>query len=153
MRESFPTIKHIEQQSSKNLVAAIIRHHRRMLVVHNIKYGLRIEPPGGKTKEGETPEDAVKREVMEELGMTIKPVSLIGIYTTHSPEGSFDVRTYDCNIIEGEPQAGLEPGKIGGFEWLDADALTALSNNPLSALVPNLRAALNDILHLLNESD
>lgn len=152
MSEILPIIE-AEPQPRKNLVAAIIRRHRRMLVVHNIKYGLRIEPPGGKTKEGETPEDAIRREVLEELGMIIEPVSLIGIYTTHSPEGSFDVHTYDCDILEGEPQIGLEPGKIGGFEWLDADTLMALSSDPASGLVPNVRAALKDILHLLNESN
>ncbi len=127
------------EQPRRQLVAVLVVRDRKVLLVHNIKHGLRIEPPGGKLEPGETPEDAAKRETQEELGMNIAIGSLLGIYQTHTPEGTFTVHTYLCSSSD-DPVPDLEPHKIGGFHWYTHDEL-----RNLEALVPNMQAALQDL--------
>ncbi len=74
-------------------------------MVHNIKHKcLRIEPPGGKKKDKEAWEQAVAREVKEELGMKVFPKRLFGIYGTHFPEGQLSLSTCIFAIFWKESQ-------------------------------------------------
>lgn len=78
----------------RDMVAGLIVKGRKLLLVHNIKSGLRIEPPGGKKKEAESWKEAVERELREELGIRVRVKAFFGEYDTHSPEGEFRVRLY-----------------------------------------------------------
>lgn len=124
----------------RQLVASVILEEGKFLMVDNIKDGLRVEPTGGKIHPGETKEDAARREAREELGIEIEILRELGIFQTESPEGTFDVHTLLCRIHSGEPQLGLEPKKIGGFEWYTLEEL-----RQCEALVPNMKAALGAI--------
>lgn len=129
------------------LAAALIIEDRKLLLVYNIKGAeVRMEPPGGKvkTEKGETPAEAAAREPREELGIEVEVEELLGVYPTQSPEGAFDVHMHLCRWMSGEIRHDLEPGKIGGSEWFDADELEALANT--GRMVPNLKAALPDLL-------
>lgn len=60
-----------------HVVAAIIQHDGRILCVQKgwMKYeylSYKYEFPGGKVENGEAPEDALRREVMEELRLNIE---------------------------------------------------------------------------------
>jgi 8-oxo-dGTP diphosphatase len=132
----------------RELVAGLIIRDRRLLLVQNAKYAtVRIEPPGGKVDTGETREEALRREVAEETGLTVLELSLFGTYRTDSPEGPFLVYTYRCEVAEGEPRV-LEPEKIPGFDWYSIGELDELSRG--SALAPNMVAALDEIKELLS---
>lgn len=48
-----------------------------------------IATPGGKVEKGESPLMAVKREVLEEMGITLRSVFLYGIQSHTSPTGSW----------------------------------------------------------------
>jgi 8-oxo-dGTP pyrophosphatase MutT (NUDIX family) len=131
------------------LVAGTVLRDGTFLVVHNVKNGLRIEPSGGKWHGSaiETLEEAVMRELREELSINVRVLRKIGVYPTDmTKEGVFDVHTYLCEIVEGEPVAS-EPGKIEGFEWLTPDALEA---NP--SITPSLRATLQDLRAIAAEA-
>lgn len=123
----------------KEMVAALVIRDKRLLMVHNVKNGLRIEPPGGKKNEGEEWFIAVIREVQEELGVRVRPARLFGEYDTHSPEGEFLVRMYLCEITAGVPEI-LEPEKIPRFGWYCYDELERFKED--GTLVPNMVAAL-----------
>ena len=74
--------------------------------------------PGGYLQENETPEDAVKREFLEEVGLEIRPLDIIGIRCN----------TKDWYIVfRAEPVAGeAKPDydEIDEVLWLDtAEAL------------------------------
>ena len=119
------------------------REGKKLLLVHNTKYGgLRIEPPGGKKNKDEDWEQAVIREIKEELGLEVQPMKLLGTYDTQSPEGDFSVRMYFCKIVSGSPTL-LEPEKISQFGWYDHKEINDLARNGI--LVPNMRAALKDL--------
>lgn len=122
--------------------AGIVIKGGALLLVHNIKHGLRIEPPGGKKDEGEGWEASVKREIREELGVEVRVDGLLGEYRTHSPEGEFLVRMYFCEITEGEPRV-MEPDKIPGFGWYTLAEIKRFKDE--GSLVPNMRDALEDL--------
>lgn len=129
------------------VVAGIIVRDGKILVIDNLKHGLRTEPPGGKLEQQEEMEDAVVRELQEELGVVVRVLQKIGAYETDPiPEGTFDVHTFCCEIVEGDPMEGLEPGKMGAIRWLTLDELRSLPT-----LVPSMRSALDDIECLLYE--
>jgi len=135
------------------MVAAVIIRDKKLLLARNIKKGVRLEPPGGKVNEGEVLEDAVVREAMEEMGRDVVVKSLVGTYETDTPEGGFDVSLFFCDM-EGDPIEGLEPGKIGGFEWLTFNELADLAEKNAAGdlsvtLVPNVIAALPELARYL----
>jgi 8-oxo-dGTP diphosphatase len=127
------------------LVAGVVVRDGRVLVMKNIKSGdVRIEVSGGKWEEGETQEEGVAREMLEELGVVVKVLRRMGVYQTDvTKEGIFDVHMHVCEIFDGEPRV-CEPAKCGGVLWLTPDELETLPDITVS-----LRAAVPDIRKLL----
>jgi 8-oxo-dGTP pyrophosphatase MutT (NUDIX family) len=66
--------------------------------------------PGGAIEPGERADEAVKREVYEEIGLRVEPVTLIGVYS--SPEYAFAypngdqvqpvTSLFECRVVRGE---------------------------------------------------
>ncbi len=91
-------------------VAAIIFNERREILLQlrsdNHRWGL----PGGAVDPGEDPADAVAREVMEETGLAVEPVRIIGVYGGPSlvvtyPNGDQVAVTsivFECRVLAGE---------------------------------------------------
>lgn len=130
----------------REMSAGLVIRGGRLLLVHNSKHGLRIEPPGGKKEPGETWERSVEREFEEELGVKVRVVRLLGVYDTHSPEGEFAVHLYISEITEGEPKV-MEPEKIPGFGWYSIEEIEVMKAR--GDLVPNMVEALKDIRPLM----
>lgn len=125
----------------RQIVAAIVVQDEKVLMVHNIKHGLRIEPTGGKIHDGETPEQAALREAREELDIEIELVEKLGIASIHTPEGEFDNHLFLARIISGSPTIPeAEKKKLGGFRWYSIQELRSLPE-----LVPEVREALEEI--------
>jgi 8-oxo-dGTP diphosphatase len=75
------------------------------------------EFPGGKVDPGESDEDALVRECVEELGVKVRPADRIG---GDWPLGRQSIlRVWTAEILEGSPQA-LEHTAL---RWLTADEL------------------------------
>lgn len=126
------------------LIAGTVIRDGKFLVAHNVKHGLRIEPSGGKLEPGETHEEGVAREMLQELAVVVRVLGKIGTYETDmTKEGVFDVHTYLCEILEGEPR-GNEPGKTEDCEWLSPDELEARAEitKSLRSTIPDLRKLL-----------
>lgn len=56
--------------------------------------------PGGGVREGETPEEAVKREILEETGLKVRIDKKIGVYRTK--DGSREIHYYWASYISGK---------------------------------------------------
>ncbi len=64
----------------RSVAGVVLREGKVLLVRHT--YGVRrgqLVIPGGYVLEGESPEDAVRRELMEETGVSVEPEGVIGI--------------------------------------------------------------------------
>lgn len=85
------------------------------------------EIPGGSVEFGETFEEAIKREIKEELGIEIEILELLGICDHIIPQEKqhWVSPTYICRITKGKPKI-LEPEKceeIGWFTLSEAEKL------------------------------
>ncbi len=68
-------------------VAAVVQHDGRYLFVEEHAMDLVVlNQPGGHIEAGETPEDAVVREVLEETGCRIRCGEMIGVYLWIHPQ-------------------------------------------------------------------
>ena len=80
---------------------------------------------GGKLIAGESPEECIKREVLEESGLIIKDPKLHGIITFPKFDGFDDwlVFVYSSDKFEGE----LIDSDEGELEWINNDVLFDLN--------------------------
>ena len=94
-------------------VRAIIEKDGGIILIHRVKpnddgtYRDYYVVPGGKMEEGENEEQTVTREVIEELGITIKPQEKILEY--HSDYDNSIQTFYLCNFIDGTIGTGTGP--------------------------------------------
>lgn len=75
--------------------------------------------PGGGLEEGESPEDAILREIEEETGFRCEIVRKVGEYTPINRLSRF-THLFECRIVSGEAKIGPETRKI---EFFDIDNL------------------------------
>lgn len=86
------------------------------------------EFPGGKIEAGETPQQALYREIMEELDTKIKVYDLIDTVEYDYPDFHLSMDCFWCEVIEGnlilkeaEAAKWLTREKLDSVNWLSAD--------------------------------
>ena len=86
------------------------------------------EVPGGKVEPGETPQEALKREIMEELETEIKVGDLFETIEYDYPTFHLSMDCFWAEIVKGdlvlreyEAAKWLTKGQLGSVDWLPAD--------------------------------
>lgn len=86
------------------------------------------EFPGGKIEEGETPQEALKREIMEELNTEIKAGELIDTIEYDYPTFHLSMDCFWAEVVSGdlvlkehEAAKWLTKEELDSVEWLPAD--------------------------------
>jgi len=89
---------------------------------------LKWEFPGGKIKDGELPEECLKRELHEELGIAVAIFKSLNPVTHQYPTFIITLYPFVCKISAGAIQlhehkafAWLSPEKLQYLDWADAD--------------------------------
>ena len=113
------------------VVAGVVRRDGQVMLcqrrpeVHN---GLKWEFPGGKIEPGESPEEALARELREELGIEVDVGHIRDAVFYRYPDRDVLVLFYGCRIRAGEPRAldcnAIEwalPERLSGYDFAGAD--------------------------------
>ena len=113
-----------------NVVAALIVHNGRIFATQR-GYGEWKgwwEFPGGKVEQNETPEDALVREIQEELATEIRVESFVSTIEWDYPTFHLSMRCYLCSVVSGsltllehEAAAWLDREHLRSMQWLPAD--------------------------------
>lgn len=113
-----------------NVVAAIIMHKNEIFATQRgygeFKGGW--EFPGGKVEEGESLQDALVREILEELDTEIKVGELFETVEYDYPQFHLTMYCFICSVISGklvlkehEDARWLTKDSLDSVNWLPAD--------------------------------
>ncbi len=114
-----------EQKYPEPTVGGLVVHESgQILLVRSYKWNNLLSIPGGHIEVGEKSEDAVKREVKEEVGLDVTPLKLILIQQAIYPKNfvlhrHFIFLDYLCSSKSLEVK--LDNREINEYIWLDPE--------------------------------
>lgn len=122
----------------RNSARSIIIRDKRIAMIHGRKHNY-YEVPGGGIETGETPEEAMARETLEEAGLIVIPSSVREYGYVHRIQKS-DWDETECFIQDNfyylcEAETSAAPQNLGGYEAEEAytlewvDPYTAIRRN------------------------
>jgi 8-oxo-dGTP pyrophosphatase MutT (NUDIX family) len=123
-------------------VAAVIRDAEGRLLLQEKSSGEGWSLPAGAIDPGESPEQALRREVLEETGFAVVPTRIVGVFGGEDfryvyPNGDvveFTVVLYRCAVI-GEAAGGPSDSETKSLRWFARHEMPKLPNEfPREAL-------------------
>jgi ADP-ribose pyrophosphatase YjhB (NUDIX family) len=99
------------------------------------------DTPGGFLEEGEDPAGGLRRELLEETGLTIEIGDFVGMFTDRYGDGpgatAVLILMWEATITDGEPRAADD---VSELRWFARDALPAENELAFRWLGPALRS-------------
>ncbi len=131
-------------------VSAVIAHHGCVLLIRRGKppaHGT-WSLPGGALELGETLTEGLFREILEETGLLIEPVRLLGAFDRILRDASGRVQFHYvligslCTVAGGTPRAGSDASEIA---WADPSELSSDPPFSLDPLILKLLASIPEL--------
>lgn len=125
---------------SVTVAAVIERDGRYLLIEEHTPEGLRLNNPAGHLDPGESPEQGVARETLEETTHTFTPDSLVGVYLSRfqRPATGEDVTylrmAYTGQLGDAVPGRTLDTGIVRTL-WMTPEEVRASAHRHRSPLV------------------
>jgi len=122
-----------EKQARKRVgVDALIRDEAGRILLVNPGYKPGWDLPGGMAEANESPDDCIRREAREELGLDIRPDLLLCVdwVPPHGPWDDMIAFIFSAGVLSRDRIAGIRllDGELDGFEFCDlAEAARRLS--------------------------
>jgi A/G-specific adenine glycosylase len=104
------------------VATAVVWRGGRVLITRRPAEGLLgglWEFPGGKVEEGETPREAARRELAEELGIEVEVGDPLGTVEHAYSHFRITLHAYHARLVAGEPR----PAAADALAWVQPDAL------------------------------
>ena len=99
------------------VVAAVVQKNERYLITQrrpNAVLPLLWEFPGGRVEEGESDAHALRRELIERLGVEVDVGQLISFVSHPYEHYSVDLHLYECKLKDD----GLQAKGVNAFRWV-----------------------------------
>ncbi len=114
------------------VTAAILRHKDTVLITRRLeasRHGGLWEFPGGKLDPNETPQEGLRRELREEIGIDSEIGDIFEVVYYRYPQGPVLVLAYECRHVGGairnievSEHRWVLPAELDQYELLPADA-------------------------------
>ena len=133
---------------SVTVAAVVEREGRYLLIEEHTPEGLRLNNPAGHLEQGESPQEAVCREVLEETACRFQPTGLLGVYLarfqrlTTGEDITYVRFAYRGTVLAPEPGRALDRGIVRTL-WLTPEEIRAQAPRHRSPLV---QACIDDCL-------
>ena len=122
VQEARPVLEARQAVPHYTVTAAVIQSGGQVLIARRPSNGLlggMWEFPGGKVEQGETLPECLRREILEELGVSIEVGAPFGVYQHGYTHFKVTLHAFCCQVLEGEPQA-LHASEV---RWVPPEAL------------------------------
>lgn len=126
-----PDVRTASSRAAIQVVAAVVERDGKYLIAQrnpHAVFPLLWEFPGGKVEPGEDDATALRREMMEELGVEVAVGALLERKVHCYQDFSVDFRAYRCTLVQGEPRplncaavAWVPLADLASYEFPPAD--------------------------------
>ena len=110
---------------------AIIVHEGRVLLMQNAQDS-KWQFPGGRMHVGEKPEEGVRREVKEELGVDVLPTSVVQTDVFQNAQNEpVLVLMFLCGLLDNVTDLKGDGKEVKDFRWVGPDEIASLDIWPV----------------------